>query len=228
MIKRPVKCVETGVRFNTIREAAEHFNCNPANIRSCCKGERNVCAGMHWQYVDDNNGNVDTVSHPVVIHNKATIEAIGHRTHKNCKSVTVRELNRSFDSVTELAEHLGVRPNTISSVLGNKSKTVHGYHVYLTKEVNEHMEEQQAYNRNAISKLPELERKAALWDAYEAEQNAIRKANEMREQAIAKARAKVERRTRIVNNADEKLQLAVRRLMEAESELAELEGNANV
>lgn len=49
---RPVICVETGEKFNVLKDAAERYNASSANItRSCKTGYR--CSGYHWKYVDD-------------------------------------------------------------------------------------------------------------------------------------------------------------------------------
>jgi len=51
---RVVQCIETGVVYNSIKEAAKACNCPPSTIQDVCakNGRRNRAAGMHWRYVD--------------------------------------------------------------------------------------------------------------------------------------------------------------------------------
>ena len=48
-----VLCVETGVIYSSMKEAAELTNCNYGNISSACKNSNRTCGGFHWQKVDD-------------------------------------------------------------------------------------------------------------------------------------------------------------------------------
>lgn len=49
--KRLVRCVETGVVYNSLHEAGDKNNINYRNIHSVCSGKRNVAGGFHWEYV---------------------------------------------------------------------------------------------------------------------------------------------------------------------------------
>lgn len=46
-----VRCITTGEVFNSIKEAAETYNLSHSNIVACCKGRRNKCGSMEWEYV---------------------------------------------------------------------------------------------------------------------------------------------------------------------------------
>ena len=50
---RKVLCVETGVVFDTIKEAGEFKGGSAKNIISCCAGRLQTSGGYHWQYVDE-------------------------------------------------------------------------------------------------------------------------------------------------------------------------------
>lgn len=50
---RKVKCVETGVIYNSVNECANVFYIEPANIRNCASGRTKSCCGHHFEYVDD-------------------------------------------------------------------------------------------------------------------------------------------------------------------------------
>lgn len=46
-----VRCITTGIIFNSIKEASETYNLSYSNIVACCNGRRHTCGGMKWEYV---------------------------------------------------------------------------------------------------------------------------------------------------------------------------------
>lgn len=50
---RAVLCVETGVIFDTVKEAGEFKGGSSKNIISCCRGRLNTSGGYHWRYADE-------------------------------------------------------------------------------------------------------------------------------------------------------------------------------
>lgn len=52
--KRACQCIETGVVYDSIKEAAKAYNCPPSMVRDVCakNGRRNRAGGMHWRYVE--------------------------------------------------------------------------------------------------------------------------------------------------------------------------------
>lgn len=49
--KSAVRCVETGIIYNSIKEAGEKLNIKTYNhISDVCKGRRQTCGGFHWEY----------------------------------------------------------------------------------------------------------------------------------------------------------------------------------
>lgn len=55
--RKQVRCIETDIIYESVREAGKILNCNPGNILKCCKGKRKTCGGYHWEYVDKECGN---------------------------------------------------------------------------------------------------------------------------------------------------------------------------
>lgn len=53
---RAVLCVETGVVFDTIKDAGVFTGGSPKNICSCCRGKLKTSGGYHWRYVDEEVG----------------------------------------------------------------------------------------------------------------------------------------------------------------------------
>ena len=47
-----VKCIETGVIYNSANNAGLLFNTSNTHIGECCKGIRKTAGGFHWQYIN--------------------------------------------------------------------------------------------------------------------------------------------------------------------------------
>ena len=48
---KTVLCVESGVRYSSVKQAAKITNTNGSNIVQCLKGKRKTAGGYCWQYV---------------------------------------------------------------------------------------------------------------------------------------------------------------------------------
>lgn len=163
----------------------------------------------------------------IIISNNATIKSTGEHTGSNYKPVVCITDNMTFNSVTDAAEYYHTWTISISNVCTGKFRTFHGKRFCFLRDINQHLDEMMDNSRNTAEKVSELERKAALWDAFQHEQEMKRKVEEERNATIAKLEAKLERRKHIVERIDAEYQNAVRRMMEAEKELAELKGDKN-
>lgn len=49
--RRMVRCIETGIIYDSIHDAGNKNNINYRNIHSVCAGKRNIAGGFHWEYV---------------------------------------------------------------------------------------------------------------------------------------------------------------------------------
>ena len=50
--KRPVRCVETGVIYESTAQATRELGIHNFAIRRVCYGERKTAGGFHWEYVE--------------------------------------------------------------------------------------------------------------------------------------------------------------------------------
>lgn len=50
---RKVLCVETGVVFDTIKDAGLFIGGSPKNIIACCRGRLKRTGGYHWEYFEE-------------------------------------------------------------------------------------------------------------------------------------------------------------------------------
>ena len=168
------------------------------------------------------------------IQHESDIKAEGKLNSKGCKPVICIETGEVFTSVTDAAEYAGEYAQNMSNHLNGKRRSIKGKHYCYLSRVNESLDA-------IVTRLREtsaVEEDAKRWRAYQAEQDAIRKAEEERqEQArkaredilaqIAKAEAKVARRTEIRDRKIEEARFASERLMEAERELEALQDLLN-
>ena len=153
------------------------------------------------------------------IHGKADIHAEGNLNTKHCKPVICVDTGEVFTSMTDAAEAAGVSVSNMSSHLTGRYRTVKGKHYCYLSRVNESLDA-------IVTRLREtaaVEDDAKKWQAYQAEQEAIRKAEEKRQAEIAKADAKVERCQTIRDRIAAQLAEAENNLMTAEKELEAIE-----
>lgn len=163
----------------------------------------------------------------IIINDKSTIKSIGEHTSGNCKPVVCITDNMTFNSVTDAAEYYNAWAIQISNVCTGKFRTFRGKRFCFLRDINQHLDEMMDDSRNMAKKISELERKATLWDTYQREQEAKRKAEEERikdaQFALERANEKLDRRKEIMECIDAQYQKAVRRMMEAEKEVHEAE-----
>lgn len=48
-----VQCIETGITYNSIKEAAIKNNVSKSGICNACKGKQKTAAGLHWRYYEE-------------------------------------------------------------------------------------------------------------------------------------------------------------------------------
>ena len=180
-------------------------------------------------------------THEIILNNKATYEAIGELNSGHCKPIGNDEGKR-FTSVADAAKYAGVSPQNMSHHLRGRSRTVHGHtYFYIDKRdesfdrIMNRLSEVSAENKRR--KVDEED--ARKWREYQAEQEAIRKAEEKRlederkakemyEANVQKAANKIERRHKMCERLKQQLDEAYRRAMEAEKEYEALTGKAYV
>lgn len=180
-------------------------------------------------------------THEIILNNKATYEAIGEHNSNHCKPVFNDEGKR-FSSVIDAAKYAGVTPGTMCGHLRGKCRTCNG-HVYFY--VNKRDESFDLIMSRLSEVSAEMERRKAdeddarKWREYQAEQEAIRKAEEKRiaderkakemyEANVQKAINKIQRRHKMLERAKQQVNDINNRIMEAEKEYEALTGKPYV
>lgn len=132
------------------------------------------------------------------IHNEANIQAEGKRNNRNCKPVICIETGEVFSSSADAAEKMGVHFATMSAVCTGKIRTCKGMHFCHMNSALENLDAVMTRLRETAA----MEDDARKWREYQAEQEAIRKAEEKRLEAIRKEE---ERKQREITKAKEKV-----------------------
>ena len=167
------------------------------------------------------------------IQNEANINAVGTHVHHCSKPIICIETGETFVSITDAAERIGVHKTHLSKHLCGNARAVKGKHYcYMSRSVE---------SLDAIvTRLREtsaMEEDARKWREYQAEQEAIRKAEQKRidderkakeehEAKISKAAARIERRYAMRERMIQQLKDINSRIEEAENEYKELTGEA--
>jgi hypothetical protein len=157
------------------------------------------------------------------IQNEANIKAKGEHTQKSAKPVICIDTGEVFASTTDAAESAGVHITTMSSVCLGKIRTANGKRYCYLSRVTESLD-------SIVTRLREtaaVEEDAKRWQAYQAEQEKIRKAEEKRQADIAKARDKVARLNEAAAKYEEMWRQTMNDLNAAEQHLESLIGNEN-
>lgn len=57
-MKRPVRCIDTGEKFESITDASRKFNINKTLIVRTCKGQNQTAKGLRFEYINKGESNV--------------------------------------------------------------------------------------------------------------------------------------------------------------------------
>ena len=119
----------------------------------------------------------------ITIQNEATIKASGKLSTGRCKPIVCIETGEVFTSMTDAAETYGVHIVNISNTVRGVQRTCKGKHFCYLSQSLEHLDPIMERLRNASA----MEEDARRWREYQAEQEAIRIAEERRIEEERKA-----------------------------------------
>ena len=165
-----------------------------------------------------------TMKKTIIMQNEATMKAEGKLNSAHCKPVICIDDGRTFTSVTDAAEQIGVAVGTMCGHLQGRYKSCNGYQLCYLSAVTENLDTIVTHLRQT-SKDSEDARK---WREYQAEQEALRKAEEMRQAKIAKLRERVAKCEEKCNDYAAKWNEAMNMKDEVERELESLLGEGEV
>lgn len=98
---KKVVCIETGIIYDSIKEAARAIGIKgTGHISACCRGDRETCGGYHWCYEED--------------YTKEKVkELLTPKINKHCKPVLCVETNKMYSSILEAALDIGISSTRI-------------------------------------------------------------------------------------------------------------------
>lgn len=100
-----IRCVETGMIYDSVNGAAEALNINRSGISNALRGAAKTAGGFHWEYVDsDRPGKYGS------------------------RRIICVETGIVYQSLQEAANTIGIHRSGISNVLLGKNKTAGGFH----------------------------------------------------------------------------------------------------
>ena len=163
------------------------------------------------------------------IQNEANIKAEGQFNSRRCKPVVCLDNGKVFTSMLDAADYAGVANPTMVQHLQGKTRTCGGKHFCYLSRITESLD-------SIVSRLretSEMEGDAKKWREYQAEQEAIRKAEEKRieeerkaeekrQADIAKAQQKLANLNEKCNEYEAKWHATMKAITEVEKELEAL------
>lgn len=118
------------------------------------------------------------MSKEIIIHGKASAEAEGTHRTKGSKAVFCLETGEIFASGLDAASAKGVCPDMISRACTGKVRSCKGQHFFFVSKATENLNIVAAHLRNLAMENAKLKVKADLYDAWQAELEAERRAEE--------------------------------------------------
>lgn len=141
-----VICVETGVVYKSLEDAAQAHNLSKPNLCSCCKGRRRTAGGYHWAYYDSSKDDAyyaDLLKSLVDERSRAykrSDEYLARLSKRSSKPVRCIETGVVYHSQKAASEAVGIHSKSdISACCKGRQHTAGGYHwEYADKEVTTH------------------------------------------------------------------------------------------
>lgn len=156
-------------------------------------------------------------------------DSLGHKVDKRCKKIWCVTEAKLYNSVTEFADEHKINRGTVYDVINKKRNTCHGLKISYEEDVAKtqtimasDIDEKNAEIAKLKAEMEAMKADAELGRKTRMEQEAARKAEEDRINAINKAKAKFERRQRMYSRKMDECKVCYERLMEAKQELEAL------
>lgn len=113
---KKVICVETGIVYVSLSEAARQCNTDESSISAVCKGLENrlTTGGYHWCFYDEYDPDNYVLHMP--------------KTSNKPRSVICIETNIVYKSISDAGRKTGVNSDAIGMTCNGKRKTAGGYH----------------------------------------------------------------------------------------------------
>lgn len=128
-LSKPVFCLETGKKFDCLKQVSEILNIDSSSVSRVCKGKSITAGGLHWLYEEDYLKLTDIERQNIILKKHKRESGI-------IKKVKCIETDKSFNSIKSASIAMGLNPKRISDVINNKINSTKGYHFILEGENN--------------------------------------------------------------------------------------------
>lgn len=99
---KKVVCIETGIVYESVKEAGNMNNIKGhGHISACCIGGRETCGGYHWCYEEDYT-------------EEKVKELLSPKINKHCIAILCVETNKKYDSIKDAAADIGISKTGIT------------------------------------------------------------------------------------------------------------------
>ena len=93
--KKKVKCIETGIIYESIMDASIKIGINDNSISKCCNKTQTNCNGYHFEFINDTDISKNIITDPIkrkIIHDKISVKLTG-RHHSEKTREKLRHVN---------------------------------------------------------------------------------------------------------------------------------------
>ena len=125
---KPVFCITTNTKYNSIKDAAIANNCLPTQIIENCKGKRGPVKGLQWVYWNEESNQPNEIT-PFVPKEKP-----------NAQSIYCIELKKFFPSIGSAISELSIDKRSLQRVLNGERNGVNNLHFVKATELNKILE----------------------------------------------------------------------------------------
>ena len=113
---RAVRCIETGIVYESVAAAAASLELNLSSMYSVCNGKARTVNGLHFEYVDPTEKRV------------MSEEERRNRLEATAVPVLCIETGIEYESLASAERATGIKAGTIGGVCLGKRKTAGGFH----------------------------------------------------------------------------------------------------
>lgn len=125
---KPVFCVTTNTKYNSIKEAAIKNDCLPTQIIENCKGKRGPVKGRQWVYWNEE------------LNQPNEIIPFTPKEKSNAQQIYCIELKKFFPSINAAALELSIDKRTLQRAVNGERNGANGLHFIKTSEFDKFCE----------------------------------------------------------------------------------------
>lgn len=142
--RKAIRCVETGVSYISLSDAARELNIPKSSISNVLNGRMKTAGGYNWEYLSEEETKaLINAMEPkeVTIQKPAIIRGKGKSCNGNTNAVLCISTGEVYTSCTDAAMNTDVTVGQMSHVCRGNGYTAKGKRFCYVKDINEHIDE---------------------------------------------------------------------------------------